>query len=390
MNHNHVIYDSDPHFSIDPISRKITNESSTKTTIIQHDHNSERFTFEMPRRIENHDMSLCNIVEIHYLNVEANTQRRIAGIYTVEDLQVKSDDENSVVCSWLLDSNATQYVGQLQFLVRFACAYESTGQVEYVWNTAIYSGISISTGIYNSDTPSDNPLPAFNFVTTINGSTLKFFVGTQEEYNNLDQNIKDHLFAIITDDKTEEQFFALIAEIQAEMRTQESKFDEFEQGLLNGTFVVKEATHATTADSATSAEHANTANSAVDAENAELALKANVADMLVGAWVTPPRDDVRLPSDGVYLLEFVKTATPNNPNLHDGDLFTTIVSYYKYVGSSNKYHGAILGDTTAGSSTTVAMGYVYVDEDGYVHITDRQPTLSNSSTWTLFRYMRLR
>lgn len=210
MNHSHILYDSDPHFKIDPISRKITNESSTKTTLIQHDHNSERFTFEVPRYVEGHDLSLCNVVEIHYLNVEANTKNVKAGIYTVEDLQIKADDETTVVCSWLVSHNATQFVGQLQFLVRFSCASEDTGKIEYVWNTAIYSSITISAGIYNTDAPSDNTVPPFNFVTTINGDILKFFVGTQAQYDALDNEDKEGLFAIISDDKTKEEIFAAI------------------------------------------------------------------------------------------------------------------------------------------------------------------------------------
>lgn len=254
MNHSHILYDSDPHFKIDPISRKITKEPSAKTTIIQHDHNSERFTFEMPRYVEGHDMSESNIVEIHYLNVESGGKNVKAGVYSVEDLHIKDDDENTVVCSWLVPSNATQFVGQLQFLVRFSCVSEDTGKIEYVWNTAVYSGISVSTGIYNAESPSDNPVPPFNFVTTINGDILKFFVGTQAQYDALDNEDKEGLFAIITDDKTKEEIFAAIVAMQTEL----SEFSAGTRAVANATH----ATHATTADSAVEADHATTADKA--------------------------------------------------------------------------------------------------------------------------------
>ena len=49
--HKHSIYDTDPHFIIDPISMAITTDAK-KTTLIKGSHNCERFTFEMPKEIE--------------------------------------------------------------------------------------------------------------------------------------------------------------------------------------------------------------------------------------------------------------------------------------------------------------------------------------------------
>ena len=161
MAHLHSIYDSDKHFMIDTISRTIKNNSTSKTTLIQYDHNSERFTFEMPRYIEGHDMSLCNSIEVHYINIDGSTKEQNSGIYLVEDLQISPDDENIVIFSWLISQNATAYVGALQFLLRFACISED-GVIDYVWNTSIYSGISISKGIYNSN------IVAEQYVDTIN------------------------------------------------------------------------------------------------------------------------------------------------------------------------------------------------------------------------------
>lgn len=151
MAHKHSVYDTDLHFKIDSLTRGITNLSKDKTVIVQHDHNSERFTFEIPRYVDGHDMSLCNAVQVHYLNIEAaKKDNKNAGIYEVEDLQISPDSDDVVVLSWLISGNATKYVGSLNFVIRFCCVAED-GTVEYAWNTAVFSGISVSTGICNTD-----------------------------------------------------------------------------------------------------------------------------------------------------------------------------------------------------------------------------------------------
>lgn len=149
MAHEHSVYDNDKYFKIDPVTRQIENTTG-KVVLIQHDHDSERFTFEIPKTVEDHDMSKCNVVQIHFLNVEAATGTDNEGIYEVDDLQVSQDDADVVVCSWLISRNATQYVGSLNFVVRFKCV-EDDGTVSYEWATAIHKGIAVSDSIYNSE-----------------------------------------------------------------------------------------------------------------------------------------------------------------------------------------------------------------------------------------------
>ena len=149
LSHIHTVSDSDNKFVVDAISRVIKNASSSKTTVMQFDHNSEVFTFEVPRYIEGHDMSECNRVEVHYLNIDTATKEENEGIYLVNDLKVNTDDETKLTCSWVISQNATQLVGNLNFLLRFICLTDDV--IDYVWNTAIFSGIYISKGIYNSD-----------------------------------------------------------------------------------------------------------------------------------------------------------------------------------------------------------------------------------------------
>ena len=149
MSHLHSVYDNDKHFSIDPATREIKNESG-KVVLINHDHNSERFTFEIPKTVDGHDMSLCNVVQIHYLNIEKETKIEYEGIYEVDDLRIRRVGEETVTCSWLISRNATQYIGSLNFAVRFACVADN-GEVEYDWSTAIHKGIAISDGIRNTE-----------------------------------------------------------------------------------------------------------------------------------------------------------------------------------------------------------------------------------------------
>lgn len=146
----HSVYDSDTHFSINPITRALKNEASGKTSLIQFDHNSERFTFEIPRYIEGHDMSMCNVVQIHFNNIDSSTKERSCGVYEITDLQISPDDDNVVICSWLISQSATKHVGSLNFLVRFSCV-EEDGTILYVWNTAIHTNLSVSSGIYNGE-----------------------------------------------------------------------------------------------------------------------------------------------------------------------------------------------------------------------------------------------
>ena len=145
MEHKHGVFDTDTRFIINATTRQIRNETSRKTTLIQHDHNSERFTFELPKVVEGHDMSLCNVVEVHYLNIDSKTKEQHSGLYTVED---PHEDGDKVVCTWLISNNATKLVGSLNFLLRFKCVEDNV--ITYAWNTAIHTGITVSDGI-NAD-----------------------------------------------------------------------------------------------------------------------------------------------------------------------------------------------------------------------------------------------
>lgn len=148
MAHLHDIYDSDEHFIIAPAARTISTES-TKLVLGWQDHNSERYTFEMPRFVEGHDMLECNEVQIHFDNVSSNRRTTNSDYYTVTDLQVSPASEDVVIFSWLISESATELVGKLSFSIHFACVSDD-GEQEYSWHTTTFEGISILKGIHNT------------------------------------------------------------------------------------------------------------------------------------------------------------------------------------------------------------------------------------------------
>lgn len=148
MSHKHSVFDTDTHFEINPITRAIKNTSAQKTTVIQYDHNSERFSFSMPRTVEGHDMMQCDRVEVHFNNIDTVTKDQSEDIYTVGDMQHSPDNSETVVFSWLLTGKATKYAGLLAFAIRFSCHDENNVEV-YGWGTLAFTGISVSGGVRN-------------------------------------------------------------------------------------------------------------------------------------------------------------------------------------------------------------------------------------------------
>ena len=156
MSHNHNIVDTDKLFIVDPFTRTINTDSGNKIAIMQYDHKSERLTFQIPRMIEGHDMSLSDVVQVHYTNTSTGTsisnRQQSPGIATLTDLRTSPDDEDTLICSWLISQHATQYAGTLSFLLKFICTGEAdSDELEYVWHTNICSYINVLPGLNNSD-----------------------------------------------------------------------------------------------------------------------------------------------------------------------------------------------------------------------------------------------
>jgi hypothetical protein len=146
--HLHEVRDTDKHFVIDPVTRAITNNSA-KNVLMQGDHNSEIYTFELPKLVEGHDMGSCNRVEIHYNNISSDKADSSKDFYTVRDMHVDEVETNTLIFSWKIHGNATKFAGALSFRIRFGCVDEN-GVWLYKWHTEIFKGITISDGFENT------------------------------------------------------------------------------------------------------------------------------------------------------------------------------------------------------------------------------------------------
>lgn len=198
MGHIHEIIDRDPVFEVDPVTRTITDLSEPKTTLMQYDHNSERLTFEVPRYKENHDMLLCKPdsggrIEVHFINIGINGKQN-PGVYEVSDLDVCADDEEFVAFSWLVSQEATKYEGSLSFALRFVCTADDS--FEYIWSTAIYSGIPIGKGMDNAETV------ATKYADILGAWYNEFIAAGNERLKQLDQ-AKEEAISYM-EDKAEE------------------------------------------------------------------------------------------------------------------------------------------------------------------------------------------
>lgn len=147
MSHIHNIIDTDSHFHIDPVSRVVTTKAD-KLYIVQYDHNSERFTFQVPRYVEEHDMSLCNRIEVHYTNMTRTKKQQNDDVYIVKNDDT-SFDNDTFFFSWLISSNATQLVGSLKFSLTFICL-DDEGNRTYEWSTAMFENIQVLTKLENA------------------------------------------------------------------------------------------------------------------------------------------------------------------------------------------------------------------------------------------------
>lgn len=146
MAHTHPVVDSDSRFVINSTTRAIST-TSDKLELIQGDHQSERITFEIPKIVEGHDMSLSDRIEVHYINIDRRTKATSRDIYIADDMAVDGD---KLTFSWLISGNATKYYGRLNFIILFECL-DSDGNYTYKWNTEICKLLTIGEGISNTE-----------------------------------------------------------------------------------------------------------------------------------------------------------------------------------------------------------------------------------------------
>lgn len=142
VEHEHSVVDTDSHFTINPDTRMIESTSRYKNVLMQYDHNSQRYTFELPRYIDGHDMSLCTSVVVNYDNVEDQTEMVNSSFYDVDDLKVDPDNSDMVLCSWLISRASTQLAGILSFSIEYKCT-DDEGNVTYEFGTDTFSDVTV-------------------------------------------------------------------------------------------------------------------------------------------------------------------------------------------------------------------------------------------------------
>lgn len=154
--HDHNVSDPDSYFVIDPDTRQIYNLSQSPNVLMQNDHNSEVYTFEIPRFVEGHDMLNCDRVRLHYINVGKSSSNKYKDVYEMSDLRINPKDASTLISTWTIKRQATQYPGSLSFVIQYLCIDESitdgeTSNISYEWHTDIYKDIEIRETINNSE-----------------------------------------------------------------------------------------------------------------------------------------------------------------------------------------------------------------------------------------------
>lgn len=148
--HPHVVADDDSRFIIDSNTRVISHVSSARPVLMQYDHNSEKYTFEVSRYVEGHDMTLCNRVRVHFNNISSETGEEFADVAELYDLALSPEDDSILVCTWTITRQATQFAGTLAFLVQFECI-DDNGESVYEWHSDIYRGVQVKKSHNNAE-----------------------------------------------------------------------------------------------------------------------------------------------------------------------------------------------------------------------------------------------
>lgn len=208
----HDVIDSDVRFVIDPVTRTISNQDSKKLMLIRGDHKSERFTFQVPRYIEGHDMSLCNVVRVHYINTNTKTRSVIADVYEPTDMCVQAG--NIVTFSWLIGRSATTFAGTLAFSIEFQCVIGNV--IEYSWHTGVNNTIAISDGINNAEVLNEE----YSDILTIwwerlySSTELPIEIVTQDMLDDPGFSARDNTLYILEDDPTLEEIEKVVSDMR--------------------------------------------------------------------------------------------------------------------------------------------------------------------------------
>lgn len=125
--------------------RYITVPESLKRLAVQYDHNVETVTFDCPRYLDGHDMSVMQTY-INYIRADG-----IRGSHRCTNVMIDGVDDEIVHFDWTISGHVTYVDGHLSFMV---CIKEvdSDGNEVIHWNSEINSEAYVSPGIKCPDT----------------------------------------------------------------------------------------------------------------------------------------------------------------------------------------------------------------------------------------------
>lgn len=133
-------YDDEIQFDIDSDLRAISHSSKGAVIGVVGDKNVNRINFRMPRFYNGFDMSEF-LIRVNYVNANGDPN-----YYSVDDMIV---DEDKIKFTWLVDSDATAYVGDVNFAVEMYKVTDA-GVITQSFNTVIVS-LKVLKGL-NADT----------------------------------------------------------------------------------------------------------------------------------------------------------------------------------------------------------------------------------------------
>lgn len=145
-------------FSINTVTREAVYNYEEKVQLIEHDDWSTELVFDIDKNNEGYDMSECNIIEIHYLNIGANgkTERDLYIVPDKDKYVYSATEENGetvekIKFSWLISGTCCKYNGSVSFVIHFIKKDVDSGTVEYDWSTSINSqSIIVGAGFDNA------------------------------------------------------------------------------------------------------------------------------------------------------------------------------------------------------------------------------------------------
>lgn len=220
------------------------------------------------------------------------------------------------------------------------------------------------------------------FVTTlktINGHGLKFFIGEQSEWDNVPDEQKTGVFAIITNDTIKDDMQSAITTLQLTLQS-------LLEDLADGSLVVKSAVYAITAGNATNATNSQ---NAVNAQNATNSQSASKTDFSNSEWThVAYNGQAQIELGGVYQIRIKMYPTP--------------LQYVEGIVTAEADSRITIGTRVSGDSSAkyvdlemcyalIANATMSVKVNKYeVGLTSQQVTISDINTYYGWDYRRIK